>query len=263
MTSIKKAVAGAVIVLCAAFIFFHCDTPEKDDDSSGNCPSGNQAPMISDVHLAIDGETVYDGMTIEPDQDLYFYLDYSDTDCNLLGGEIFLNWAGQGFVNIAQLFDDFGCEGEYPEQQLGFFKTPSVSGQIEYQIKITDSCGAQSNAISGSFFASYAPKIKDAFWMPNNVAAGEEATLHLKVCDEDDDLQGGAIYLYNQDGAKLITDPIFWTQAGQFSPADDCDHPLDVGVALAPNQTVCVDVHVTDGLGNGSERFENVCIIVN
>jgi hypothetical protein len=255
----RGLIATALLVLIAA-LALHCSN-EGDDDDDDPC-SKNSAPVLSLVHVTLDGDHIYDGLTIEPGNQIRFHLDYSDPDCNLSGGEIRVSWSGAEDEPVSQIFTSDSCQGEYPEQDLGFVKSIQAAGEMSYSMSITDQCQERSNILEGSIVASYAPKIIEASWSQEMILPGEGAQLQFKVCDPDNDLLGGAVYLYECGDLGPVTDPVLWATIAGMSEVADCDNPPSFRLKYKPKHSICVDMAVTDGLGNSSGRVEDLRIVV-
>lgn len=270
-----------LIILIAALLAFMLFCRCGEDEKSGDCQD-NSSPVLYNV-VILEGETVlYEGYKINPGAKLNFYLNYSDSDCNINGGQIWLKWKDSPVEVIAQIAADNGCIGEWPEVGLGFFKTVTESGTIDFSINISDSCGKKSNAVFGTIEVGDqgAPVITDVRWLDPYVILGQKTTLRVSVCDQENDLFGGEIFLYKHKapasldwtdldlGSKPETK---WSQhgVGPQTQSDSCNIPIQANIELIPAKMgeICLDVATTDGLENLSNRFgyntEGVCITVD
>ncbi|MCL4234958.1 MAG: hypothetical protein KJ042_10605, partial [Deltaproteobacteria bacterium] len=96
------------------------------------------------------------------------------------------------------------------------------------------------------------------------------STLIWTVCDAEDDLSGGQIFVWiTGTQTAALSGDIFWDDFTEGAPsAPDCGAPVDVGIgvdfsALVPfGDDVCVDVEATDSEGNLSNKLENICVFV-
>lgn len=252
--------AGTILIVLLACLLIQCDT---NDESTEACFENN-APELIAVHLVVQDMPVYEGMDIEPGDKVYFYLDISDKDCNLQGGDILLEWNGAPAEAVAQIHGDQSCQAVYPDQPLGFFKTLSESGMIPFSLRVEDQCIRQSNAVSGTLDVAYSPRVLSATWSPSAVSVGDGSTLRFSVCDPDNDLLGGEIMIYKHGNSAPLFPPYKWSQVGvgPETLVNDCQSPKVFGIRLTPLKSICVDIHVTDQFGHGSGRYENVCILV-
>jgi hypothetical protein len=124
-----------------------------------------------------------------------------------------------------------------------------------------------------------APQISDAYWDPATVeyddgVDGWVSWVEFDVCDEDNDLSGGGIYVYDTGTSNLIwSNPLWWDDFDGGAPnAPNCDAPrrIAAGTIFAEgedppgygNENYCVDLEVTDGAGNRSDRIKNLCVVV-
>ncbi|MCC6160212.1 MAG: hypothetical protein IT350_19325 [Deltaproteobacteria bacterium] len=116
------------------------------------------------------------------------------------------------------------------------------------------------------------PLISNGIWDPTT--ATDDATgkflsdLTGSVCDIDNDLAGGQIFIWvtGQD-AQLLAYEIFWADFGpEISDVANCDLPASFGVTvdfteIVPyGDDVCVDLEVSDGEGNLSNKLTNICV---
>ena len=122
-----------------------------------------------------------------------------------------------------------------------------------------------------------APRIAYAYWAPDpaeELSAGLSTRLGSlllwSVCDRNDDLPGGGIYIYKAQTNELLTSgPVYWEDfSAPVSGVSDCSAAIQVGIQLSFDDTpglekeLCVDLEVTDGEGNASNRLNDVCLYV-
>jgi hypothetical protein len=121
-----------------------------------------------------------------------------------------------------------------------------------------------------------APVIADGAWDPETaIDDPDDATTELvsalawTVCDPDDNLAGGLIHFYFPGTEEPRGDSIEWDDFDGGAPsAPDCAVPEAVGILFtftdSPgwDEDVCVDIVVTDGDGNSSNRLTDLCVYV-
>jgi hypothetical protein len=112
-----------------------------------------------------------------------------------------------------------------------------------------------------------APVLSNAYWNPNPIPSGNPASnLVWDVCDEEDDLSGGQIFIYYTGTSdSFILTPVYWNDfIGGAPSAPDCGAPVEVSVGVnftgAPSGSYCVDLVATDGSGNYSNKLTNKCV---
>ena len=116
------------------------------------------------------------------------------------------------------------------------------------------------------------PEISDAQWDPNPVSWDDEletwiSYINFSLKDVENDLLGGAIYVYLHNTTELIWEnPIFWE-----SGIPDVVEMAYIAIlnifaeTAAPpgwNIDYCVDLEVSDGVGLFSNKIENFCVYV-
>ncbi|MCC6159700.1 MAG: hypothetical protein IT350_16730 [Deltaproteobacteria bacterium] len=118
------------------------------------------------------------------------------------------------------------------------------------------------------------PVLGGGIWDPDPAAddgtGAIVSTLIWTVCDEDDDLAGGQIFVWlTGTQTPALDGDIFWDDFSSGAPsAPDCGEPMDVGIgvdfslAVPYGADLCVDVEATDGEGNLSNLLENICVFV-
>ncbi|MCC6157673.1 MAG: hypothetical protein IT350_06435 [Deltaproteobacteria bacterium] len=119
-----------------------------------------------------------------------------------------------------------------------------------------------------------APVLSGGGWDPDPAVddgSGDiVSTLSWQVCDVDDDLSGGQIFIwFTGTSEPAIVDDVFWDEFGGGAPsAPNCGSPLTVGITVDFTSIVpwgddnCVDVEATDGEGNMSNKLVNLCVYV-
>jgi len=122
-----------------------------------------------------------------------------------------------------------------------------------------------------------APQIFTPYWDPDPVAydATEDSylsTIVFGVCDPDNDLPGGGIYVYVTGTTTLIwANAMEWSNFSGLPDVSDCSAPTEVGAGTLfgdldadpwGNVDLCTDMEVSDGAGNFSNLEENFCVVV-
>lgn len=119
-----------------------------------------------------------------------------------------------------------------------------------------------------------APVVNDGSWNPNPATddgfGATVSTFSWSVCDIDNDLAGGQIFIWvTGQEAPLLANDIFWADfEPEMSDVANCDAPVSFGVtvdfteAVPYGDDVCVDLEVTDGEGNLSNKLTNLCVFV-
>ena len=124
------------------------------------------------------------------------------------------------------------------------------------------------------------PEISNASWAPDPAEydAVEDHWISVTtfyVCDVDDDLSGGNIYFLQagtNDSAWTV--PFFswddYIAGGTLGDVTDCAAPAEAGIGTifgegptAPGPgTTCIDIEVSDGQANFSNKLTNLCVDV-
>ena len=119
-----------------------------------------------------------------------------------------------------------------------------------------------------------APVLSGGSWNPDPAADDGSgaivSTLQWKVCDVDNDLSGGQIFVwFTGTSQPALVGDIFWDDFGGGAPsAPNCGLPITVGITVDFSSIVpygddnCVDVEATDGEGNLSNKLVNLCVYV-
>ncbi|MCL4234568.1 MAG: hypothetical protein KJ042_08620, partial [Deltaproteobacteria bacterium] len=122
--------------------------------------------------------------------------------------------------------------------------------------------------------AGTAPVLSGGGWDPDPAADDGSgaivSTLLWQVCDVDDDLSGGQIFVwFTGTSEPALVDDVFWDEFGGGAPsAPNCGSPLSVGITVDFTSIVpygddnCVDVEATDGEGHMSNKLTNLCVYV-
>lgn len=125
-----------------------------------------------------------------------------------------------------------------------------------------------------------APEISNASWAPDPAEydAVEDHWISVTtfyVCDINDDLSGGNIYFLQagtNDSAWTV--PFFswddYIAGGTLGDVTDCAAPAEAGIGTifgegptAPGPgTTCIDIEVSDGQANFSNKLTNLCVDV-
>ena len=258
----KNFVLLVLFFLSTAIFFGCCQEYDKDEDQN--------SPLLDNVIILSDGNLLYDGYRVEQGEKLDFFLNYSDKDCDINGGQIWLSWNDGPFEAIAQIAAGDGCMGQWPESKLGFFRTIVETGTINFSVSISDSGGNRSNNVLGAIETGYGggPIITGVKWLDSYILLGEAALLSVSACDMENDLLGGQIFLYKHQAPAPLDWSDFsisgkpetkWSQHGvsENTISDSCDEPVIANIKLIPAIVgeICLDVAATDGLGNIGNRY--------
>jgi len=122
---------------------------------------------------------------------------------------------------------------------------------------------------------SGSPDISNPLWDIDSIAYDENTdtwtcNLYFDICDEDNDLSGGAVHIYHAGTQEYVDGPKNWDDYPGGPPdAPDCNNPVKVqfSVKLPDAQSdtyyeLCVDIQATDGPGNKSNKLTNYCLKV-
>jgi hypothetical protein len=120
--------------------------------TSNQC-AGNHSPQIGNLRYLVNDELVEASPTVSPDDDLKIWIQYQDADCNLGGGGMWWSIDGGEFAAVKQLAGDFSCNGVGDNRGIVYQPDLGVlnSGVHQFRIRLTDVCGATSNALDGEF----------------------------------------------------------------------------------------------------------------
>ena len=126
-------------------------------------------------------------------------------------------------------------------------------------------------------YTGAAPLIAGAYWNPDPVVYDVTndywiSTIHFTVCDPQNNLIGGAIYVYRTGTQTLIwANPVYWAAFTGLPDASNCSAPLNIslGTIFAQGATppgwaenLCTDMEVTDAIGAWSNKLVNFCVYV-
>lgn len=252
----RRVSALITVLLLIGSLLFMVDCNEDDEVSDDRKCSGNSAPAVNAINLTVNGSLIYEGYAFNSGDKVNFSIDYKDLDCNLNGGEILMNWNGGGFKPISQIAVETPCEGTYPNDSLSFSKT--VTGDdIDFGVKIADNCGKESNAMSGVLSIGHAPRIMEAYWIPEKITQGETAKIKLQVCDSDSDLFSGEIFLYKHGSlAPLMEWKGYHFGLSDGESTENCFAPALSSPPVEVLKGECFDIAVIDEAGNNSGRYE-------
>jgi hypothetical protein len=113
------------------------------------------------------------------------------------------------------------------------------------------------------------PSIYNAYWDPETAEQDPSggqwfSNLHFSVCDPEDGLSGGRIFLHVAGTSDpFLEEDIFWDDIGAPS-APDCENPASVSFIVdftgKPPGVHCCDLEVSDGFGDFSNRLTDVCV---
>jgi hypothetical protein len=139
----------------------------------------------------------------------------------------------------------------------------------QMEICIEDACGYDVE----EYYYGYGdgPELSNGFWDPNPIVQDPStgdwiSSLVFDVCDPDDDLSGGQLFMYVAGTTdNFLSGDVYWDDFGGGAPsAPDCNSPLTVGIPVgftgAPAGTYCCDLEATDGDGNFSNKLVDMCV---
>lgn len=122
------------------------------------------------------------------------------------------------------------------------------------------------------------PVVSEPYWDPDPVSYDEiqkvwASHIFFGICDPNNDLLGGSIYVYLHGTNELIWPyAMMWYDFYSLPDVGDCRRPVTISVpsvfgatSQAPgmeNEKLCVDLQVTDGAGHFSNMIENICVTV-
>ena len=137
------------------------DDDDSGDDDSGDDDSGdddddcddNTAPELLSANYVVNGNFIDPPINIDPEDEFGIYFEYNDDDCNLPGGEFWLNYDGAGYEAFPDpLPADLGCSTAQSGLVYGFsLQNPIDEGAHTFAVYWTDVCDEQSNEITGDF----------------------------------------------------------------------------------------------------------------
>jgi len=113
----------------------------------------------------------------------------------------------------------------------------------------------------------------------DEVFEGWTSYIAFEVCDPDNNLNGGAVYIYETEtGDPTSDEPIPWNEYDLPEDVTNCEEDMDEGIERARiyfamvfswgddppgwDRDYCIDLEVTDGDGKLSNRLENACVYV-
>jgi len=113
----------------------------------------NHAPVLLGASYLVNGNFVDPPIDIDPEDAFGVYFEYEDEDCNLPGGEFWLNYDGAGYEAFPDpLPADLGCSTAQSGLVYGFsLQNPIEEGTHTFAVYWTDVCDEQSNEITGYF----------------------------------------------------------------------------------------------------------------
>ncbi len=114
--------------------------------------AGNTAPEIVGTHYFIETVELSTPVEVEPGVELSVWFEYADNQCNLPGGELYVD-AGGGWENLGTNPFFLGCSTDESGLYWGFYfdLAGAAPGDYEFEAYFTDICGAESNHETGSF----------------------------------------------------------------------------------------------------------------
>lgn len=248
------------------------DDDDNDDDDNDGGDDDETAPRLSNARW----EPTY----IEGDGTSALTFSVCDEVGDLDGGRIFVWTAGtpdpfMGFElswdDIDEAFDATNCDAP-AEVAFDVDFDGAPAGAYCCDVAVTDGDDNVSNKISNLCVgvgsgAPGGPILSEGFWNPSVLGGDLISALTFSVCDVEDDLEGGQVFVWNagtQD--EFLAGPIYWEDFGDVPHATDCDNPVPLGINVnfigAPPGTYCCDLEATDGDGHLSNTLTDLCATV-
>ena len=108
----------------------------------------NSPPDLVGLYYSSHGDT--QPKMIGENDDVVAWLDYKDANCNLYSGQIWYRVDGANFTQMGALPVDLRCAAQGGYLQVNIPNTYAL-GVHNFDIKVVDQCGAESNLASGQF----------------------------------------------------------------------------------------------------------------
>ncbi len=112
------------------------------------------------------------------------------------------------------------------------------------------------------------PVLSGGGWDPTEISTTDAvSTLAFNVCDEDNNLAGGQLFMLNAGTTdNFLADDLFWDDISGLGDVSDCGAPAEVTIQVnfagASVGEYCADIRATDGDGLRSNVIEDVCVTV-
>ncbi|MCC6157834.1 MAG: hypothetical protein IT350_07255 [Deltaproteobacteria bacterium] len=138
------------------------------------------------------------------------------------------------------------------------------AGPFCVDVQATDAAGHPSNVLSDicvEIPEGSAPVLSTAFWDPAIIGAGGSSTLVFDLCDEDDNLFGGQVFIWwTGTDVSALDGELFYDDfpGDHTTPCESLGIIVDF-VGFLPD-TYGVDLQISDGHGNLSNKLTNISI---
>lgn len=186
-----------------------------------------------------------------------------------------LYWCGIGTIILFLIFFMsvlVACEKDVDDQEdKGAQWTPPVSNNNDDD---DDNDDNDDDDILGS-----SPVISDASWSPDQVTYDPKKDYWISVTtfyvyDADNDLSGGNIYFLfaGTNTSYWEIDCLPWNDYTGLENVTDIYNPAPVSIGTifstgpnppgGDNMQSCIDIEVSDGMNNFSNKLENICVTV-
>jgi len=146
----------AILFLAGAMVYLACAGGNGDDDDSSPAPTpppgacaDNTAPALNEMLLFPETSTVAATEFMEATP-IYAFVGYSDAECNLRTGDIFMSLDGAE-PQKARSLEEVPCSATAQDRQVGFDFMAVGVGEHQISAYVVDLCGAQSNTVSATF----------------------------------------------------------------------------------------------------------------
>ena len=128
------------------------DTGDDDTGDDDDC-TDNVAPELLAAYYIVNGSAADPPLDLDPNDLFGIYFEYNDDDCNLPGGEFWLNMNDEGYEAFPDpLPEDLGCSTAQSGLIYGFsMNNPMDEGDYTFAVYWTDICGAESNEMTGGW----------------------------------------------------------------------------------------------------------------
>jgi len=119
----------------------------------GNECYGNTGPQIGNLVLLINDQAAEGDVVVQQSDELQLWFEYIDPDCNLAGGDIWLQQDDTQFVRVASLPDDLPCRGSGEGRGYGYVLPLQglEAADHTFVLGVSDACGSQSDTLDGAF----------------------------------------------------------------------------------------------------------------
>jgi len=183
---------------------------EEDDEEQiaaevtpppGGCDE-NTAPVLTEGEWWVDGAATGAAATFAEGEAAQVYLGVRDDDCNMAGGTIAYLVDDEEIPQEIKIPSDLGCEAAADEQLVGFELFAFGVGGHRLSIRVTDRCGAESQALELTFtLTEYEPPVADDDAADDDATDDDDATAtrlagEIRYFGEPGDVTGRPVLLY-------------------------------------------------------------------